>query len=339
VSSVSLAAVLGDQAEQDLICGCHKKCHQCWVETENFVHTSRVYELKNSASIRQKIVEKSAGVVDFHGPAGQRRVIGTKAAYNQAVQALQGHQLLANPFREIAHFDVNQQCMRDPLHTLDLGVSLTLLRGAVKLFIQVQRKMGVQENADELLLKRLNMNMSNYPGPNGQNLRGQHDTMISLPQKLRRIFSHFIGKRDGGQEQSDVPSGVRACDIRNLMLMMPFIMEGLISDQVEHWNRQNHHDEPIEDPSRKLIHLFNLYLGWYSLFRKESKDVFDLETFHNKGKQLIDDASRVFPWTKKMACHGYAMVKCITCYIFQVTLQSGEMLRTCLRNPVNRHIS
>lgn len=105
--------------------------------------------------------------------------------------------------------------------------------------------------------------------------RGIHDCLVPVTPYLAGIFRHLKNKQK-------LPPRVRAVDMRHVLLIMPFLLDGLLTDEVEEHNLAN----PlltVSDPSPMMVRITILLLSWYHLYRrkipaKDEDDVKDLET-------------------------------------------------------------
>jgi hypothetical protein len=82
------------------------------------------------------------------------------------------------------------------------------------------------------------------------------------------------------RDNYSAPSKVRASDIRNILLILPFILHDLMADEVKDHN-EKHPRDTVVDPSPDLIPVVLQLLSWYHLFRrrnppKDEDDINDL---------------------------------------------------------------
>jgi hypothetical protein len=81
---------------------------------------------------------------------------------------------------------------------------------------------------------------------------------------------------------------MRAADWRHLLLLLPFILDNLLKDEVDEYNRNKGSGEPsLVDPSRELITVANTFIAWYKLYRRTTppkvpQDVNTLLTLGNR---------------------------------------------------------
>ena len=61
----------------------------------------------------------------------------------------------------------------------------------------------------------------------------------------------------------------RTTDYRHLLLVLPFLLDNLLRDEVDDYNRRKGPLQPtVTDPSAELIEVANTFLSWYKLFRR-----------------------------------------------------------------------
>ena len=103
--------------------------------------------------------------------------------------------------------------------------------------------------------------------------RGKHDCLVPVTPYLAGVFNYLrLNKK--------IPPRVRAIDMRHILLLLPFLLDGLLADEVLEHNR-SHPLNPVLDPSSELIGITILFIEWYNLYRrrfppKDQVDVQDL---------------------------------------------------------------
>ncbi len=85
-----------------------------------------------------------------------------------------------------------------------------------------------------------------------------HDCLVPITAWIGHVF-------DSIRKSSKVPGKVRAVDMRNLLLLLPFLLHNLLEEEVEEYNRKNPFD-PIVDPSDECIGIVLLFIDWYICF-------------------------------------------------------------------------
>ena len=83
-----------------------------------------------------------------------------------------------------------------------------------------------------------------------------------------------------------IPPRVRAIDMRHILLLLPFLLDGLLADEVLEHNR-SHPLNPVLDPSSELIEITILFIEWYNLYRRRfpPKDQVDVQHLTSLGER------------------------------------------------------
>ena len=78
--------------------------------------------------------------------------------------------------------------------------------------------------------------------------------------------------------QRKIPPKVRAIDMWHILLLLPFLLDGLLTDEVLEHNRL-HPLNPALDPSSELIVITLIFIQWYNLYRRTypPKDEVDIK--------------------------------------------------------------
>jgi hypothetical protein len=71
---------------------------------------------------------------------------------------------------------------------------------------------------------------------------------------------------------------VRAIDMLRILILLPFLLDGLLADEVLEHNRA-HTFNPAFDPSSELIGITLVFIQWYILYRRRypPKDEVDIQ--------------------------------------------------------------
>jgi hypothetical protein len=136
--------------------------------------------------------------------------------------------------------------------------------------------------------------MKDYTALDSTFRHGAHDSMISLSRKCQSVMEYIPGK-----DYRASHSGIRAVDFRHIILLMPFIMQDLITPEVQKWNERNE-DDLVEDPSNDLVDILCEYIEWYQCFRQRAHTATSVVNLREKGISLIRKCDEVFPRTKKV---------------------------------------
>ena len=66
-------------------------------------------------------------------------------------------------------------------------------------------------------------------------------------------------------------------DMRHILLILPFLLEGLLTDEIEEHNAGIRFIHHVVDPSSKMVDITIMLLSWYRL-SKDEEDIKDLTT-------------------------------------------------------------
>ena len=110
-------------------------------------------------------------------------------------------------------------------------------------------------------------------------LRGKHDCLVPITPYLAGVFQYL-------RRNKKIPPRVRAIDMRHILLILPFLLDGLLADVVIAHNRANPFN-PVFDPSTELIGITMLFIQWYNLYlrRFPPKDEVDIKDLTSLGEQ------------------------------------------------------
>lgn len=75
-------------------------------------------------------------------------------------------------------------------------------------------------------------------------------------------------------------------DMRHVLILLPFLLEGLLTNEVEEYNSANPLGR-VSDPSPMMVNIAVMLLSWYHLYRRRfpAKDEEDLRNLEIQGKQ------------------------------------------------------
>ena len=119
-------------------------------------------ELRTTTAHRQAVDDEVAGkhtggrpVVTWH-PQTKEMVPGPASMYYESGRKRAGCHLVYNAFWAIQGFCIYQMCMRDPMHQMDKGVIVQLLKAILRLYYeQVESVIGEAGLAAKKLTARL----------------------------------------------------------------------------------------------------------------------------------------------------------------------------------------
>ena len=77
-------------------------------------------------------------------------------------------------------------------------------------------------------------------------------------------------------------------DMRHVLLILPFLLHGLLTEEVEEYNRINPLVR-IVDPSPMMVEITIMLLSWYRLYRRKfpAKDEDDIKDLSSLGQRSI----------------------------------------------------
>ena len=86
-------------------------------------------------------------------------------------------------------------------------------------------------------------------------MSGKHNCLLPVTYAASFVFLQLLDKNKTSRH-------LRATDYRHILLVSPFILDNLLSDEVKDYNSKRKHGEPeIIDPSAELIAVANTFLS------------------------------------------------------------------------------
>jgi hypothetical protein len=301
---VRLGGFIGDQQEADRVAGQATTCHRCHSSRGDFLETKRFARQKTTWVTKKAVLEAAAGAHSRGKPVvvwdanGRRKAGESVKSYNR-VRRIAGSHLVQNAFWLATGFCACQMLMRDPMHQIDHGVIVFLLRAILWRYIEtVENELQVPfKTAAQKLTARLNMVLGQRVHEDGTVKKGAHDTLISLSKTTRSVFDELA------KDVHKTPkphSSIRATDFRHLLLLLPLICHDLFSSEV-----MQHNSIPgnnyIEDPSPEIVMVCVVLLKWYHLYRSNNgHDTDDLALLDRLARQFFEMCKEVFPYKNKL---------------------------------------
>ncbi len=104
--------------------------------------------------------------------------------------------------------------------------------------------------------------------------QGMHNCLVPVTLCLAIIFNSI-------RRTAAIPGNICAVNMQNMLLMLPFLLQNLLEQEVEEYNSQNPFD-PVTDPSDECIGIVLSLTEWYHLYRcrfppKDEVDIQDLQ--------------------------------------------------------------
>lgn len=157
-------------------------CHRCAARKGDFSSADFQGTIKSTVARRAAITRAASGVdlpecfqrassdsiVDW-GEDGSVHRPGPNSAHYEDGRKRCGAHLVFNAFWLLPQFCVYQMLMRDSLHTIDLGIIVTLIKAILRCFYEnVEKLTNLEGRAAAKLEKRFRMVLSCRNGPDGQ---------------------------------------------------------------------------------------------------------------------------------------------------------------------------
>jgi hypothetical protein len=106
--------------------------------------------------------------------------------------------------------------------------------------------------------------------------RGKNDGLVPLTPYLAGIFQYL-------RKNKKLPPRVCAVDMQHVLLVLPFLLDGLLDPAVLEEHNRKHPLRPVHDPSTELVGITILFIQWYMLYGrryppKDKEDVKELAT-------------------------------------------------------------
>jgi hypothetical protein len=97
----------------------------------------------------------------------------------------------------------------------------------------------------------------------------------------------FSNTFEGTKITSESPRRLRAVDMRHVLLVLSFLLDGLLDPAVFEEHNRKYPLRPVHDPSTELVGITILFIQWYMLYRrryspKDKKDVKELATLGDR---------------------------------------------------------
>ena len=108
-------------------------------------------------------------VVDWGDSEAPSHAPGPNSANYEAFRELCGAHLVYNAFWNVKHFCVHQMLMRDPMHQVDLGAIVHLIKAILRKYAEcVETALGIAGRAAAKLKQRFELLFLKRTGPDGQ---------------------------------------------------------------------------------------------------------------------------------------------------------------------------
>ena len=197
----------------------------------------------------------------------------------------------------MTHCTLFLQSIFDVMHCADHGHSIHNLKYVIIFLLNLQVTLGLLRN--ELMHKimsRVAMCMGKYKPVGEPTLRldRKHDTLISLPNSVHKLFLKLTGLDKKKEKSSGSGPMVDANDVQLMSLMMPYVFHKIASDEVEQFNRGKRVRDHVQDPSANLCLVFTEHLRWYSRFRRPQNSTRSLGKLQIASKRYLAHIDKMF---------------------------------------------
>ena len=113
------------------------------------------------------------------------------------------------------------------MHAYDHGVSMHIISAVVKMLHKLENDLGLPKNT---LVKKLTARLHNLCS----SLESKHTTLLGfVNQSIVTLFETLTTPNKKGQKQSPI---VDAGDVQKLMLALPYLLDGLADEEIDHYN-------------------------------------------------------------------------------------------------------
>ena len=112
---------------------------------------------------------KGGSVVDWGEAPSHAHSPGPNSANYESFREQCGAHLVYNAFWNVKHFCVHQMLMRDPMHQVDLGAIVHLIKAIFRKYLEsVETALGIPGRAAAMLKQRFELMFLKRTGPDGQ---------------------------------------------------------------------------------------------------------------------------------------------------------------------------
>jgi hypothetical protein len=173
------------------------------------------------------------------------------------------------------------------MHAFEHGVAMQIIKAIIRALRELEITLGLNSNT---LISRLSRRL--------RNLRKSPSVCTStlLGFVNQSVLDLFATINADGKIQSVMPD---ASDVQQLMLVLPFVLDGLASREIAARNVGRAPAQKLVDPVFAIINVLNQYLQWYLWYRSPAKDIDEgeLTVLQLKGEALVTSLKKVFPYT------------------------------------------
>jgi len=161
------------------------------------------------------------------------------------------------------------QAFKDSMHAYDHGVAITILSAIIRCLQEFAVKINCPKN---LLVDNLSLRFQSLCS----SLEVKHITLMSF---VNQSIVDYVDTFLDAAKTKHQPL-VDASDVQRLMLCVPFILDGLITQELDSFNSTRSLADRVSDPMPEVIMAVNEWLHWYQLYRQSENGAYLLVYDH-----------------------------------------------------------
>ena len=140
------------------------------------------------------------------------------------------------------------------MHAYDHGVAMHIIHALVKTIHKLEIDLGLPKNT---IMHKLTARLHNL----SSSLDSKHTTLMGFThQSIVSVFETLTTPNKKGKKQSPI---VDAGDVQKLMLVLPYVLDGLANDFIMQHNTRTVQANRVADPLPEAIRAINEWLHWY----------------------------------------------------------------------------
>ena len=144
------------------------------------------------------------------------------------------------------------------MHAYDHGVAMHIINALVKTIHKFEMDVGLQRNT---VLHKLSARLHNLCS----SLDSKHTTLMGFTnQSIVTVFETLTTPNKKGKKQFPI---VDAGDVQKLMLVLPYVLDGLADEFIGQHNARQAQANHVVDPFPEAIIAVNEWLHWYNTNR------------------------------------------------------------------------
>ena len=139
------------------------------------------------------------------------------------------------------------------MHAYDHGVAMHIINALVKTIHKLEIDVGLQRNT---VLHKLSARLHNL----SSSLESKHTTLMGFThQSIVTVFETLTTPNKKGKKQCPI---VDASDVQKLMLVLPYVLDGLADEFIGQHNARQVQANRVVDPFPDAIMALNEWLHW-----------------------------------------------------------------------------